>query len=141
MKAPGKGILQVTSVLFIVFGAIATLFSLIALIGSAALTSLAGQVEGASGLVAAAGSMLLIASLILIFSSVLEIVIGILGLKKCANPAQANFFIVTGIVLCVITLVSMIMSFSVLSLIGFVLPILYIVGGFQNKNANAAPAA
>jgi hypothetical protein len=140
MNAPGKGMLKVTSILFIVFGAIATLFSIIALIGSAALTSIAGQIDEGSGIVAAAGSMLLVASIILIVSSLLELFIGIFGVGKSADPAKANYFIVTGIVLCALTLVSMIMNFSALSLIGFVLPILYIIGGFQNKKA-AAPAA
>ena len=127
MNAPGKGILKVVSILFIIFGAIATIFSIIALIGSTMASSLFG------GLVA----ILVIATIIALISSLLELVLGIVGLKKCADPSQANFFIVTGIILCVLNLVSMIMSFSVLSLIGFVLPILYIVGGVQNKNAKA----
>lgn len=58
---------------------------------------------------------------------------------KSEDPSRANFFIVTGIVLCALYLISMIMSFNVLSLINFVLPILFIVGGVQNKNA-AAPS-
>ena len=127
MNAPGKGILKVVSILFIIFGAIATIFSIIALIGSSMVSSVIGGL----------GAILVVATIIALISSLLELVLGIVGLKKCADPSQANFFIVTGIVLCVLNLVSMIMSFSVLSLIGFVLPILYIVGGVQNKNAKA----
>ncbi len=127
MNAPGKGILKVVSILFIIFGAIATIFSIIALIGSSMVSSVFGGL----------GAILVVATIIALISSLLELVLGIVGLKKCADPSQANFFIVTGIVLCVLNLVSMIMSFSVLSLIGFVLPILYIVGGVQNKNAKA----
>ena len=125
MNAPGKGILKVVSILFIIFGAIATILSIVGLLGSAYLSSLA------FGL----GGILVVAMVIALIGSALELVLGIVGLKKCDNPAQANFFIVAGIVLCVLNLVSMIMSFSVTSLIAFVLPILYIVGGVQNKNA------
>lgn len=128
MNAPGKGILKVVSILFIIFGAIATIFSIIALIGSSMVSSVFGGL----------GAILVVATIIALISSLLELVLGIVGLKKCADPSQANFFIVTGIVLCVLNLVSMIMSFSVLSLIGFVLPILYIVGGVQNKNAGSS---
>jgi hypothetical protein len=131
MDAPGKGMLKVVSILFIIFGAIATIVSIVALVGSAVLTA---YTEGLAGI-------FIVGSIILLLVSVLELIVGIIGLKKCADPAQAGFFIVTGIVLCVLGLVSMIMtlsSFQVTSLISFVLPILYIVGGFMNKNAKTA---
>jgi hypothetical protein len=125
MNAPGKGILKVVSILFIVFGAIATIVSIIGLVGSSMVSSVFGGL----------GAILVVATVIALISSILELVIGIIGLKKCEDPSQANFFIVTGIVLCALNLISMIMSFSFLSLIGFVLPVLFIVGGVQNKNA------
>ena len=128
MNAPGKGILKVSSIIFIIFGAIATIFSIIALIGSSMVSSVFGGL----------GAILVVATIIALISSLLELVLGIVGLKKCDDPSQANFFIVTGIILCVLNLVSMIMSFSVLSLINFVLPILFIVGGVQNKNAGSS---
>lgn len=128
MNAPGKGILKVSSIIFIIFGAIATIFSIIALIGSSMVSSVFGGL----------GAILVVATIIALISSLLQLVLGIVGLKKCADPSQANFFIVTGIILCVLNLVSMIMSFSVLSLINFVLPILFIVGGVQNKNAGSS---
>ena len=128
MNAPGKGILKVSSIIIIIFGAIATIFSIIALIGSSMVSSVFGGL----------GAILVVATIIALISSLLELVLGIVGLKKCDDPSQANFFIVTGIILCVLNLVSMIMSFSVLSLINFVLPILFIVGGVQNKNAGSS---
>lgn len=134
MDAPGKGILKVVSILFIIFGAIATIFSIIALVGSAALTSLTdglGVVQGLSGI-------LIVASIIALVGSAAELVIGILGVGKSDDVSKCMFFIVTGFVLCAINLISMIMFFQVTSLIGFVLPVLYIVGGFMNKNAKAA---
>ena len=130
MNAPGKGMLKVVSILFIIFGAIATVVSLIAVFGAAALSSLTGGVT----------AILLVGMILLLIVSVLELIIGIIGVKKCADPSQAGFFIVTGIVLCVLALVSIILSisgggFDFTGLIGFVLPILYIVGGNMNKKA------
>lgn len=127
MNAPGKGLLKVVSILFIVFGAIAVVVSLIALLGSAALA--AYDVTGALG------GILIVGTIIALIASALELVIGIMGVKKSGEPSQANFFIVTGIILCVLQLVSMILNFQVTSLIGFVLPVLFIVGGAMNKKA------
>ena len=131
MDAPGKGMLKVVSILFIIFGAIATIVSIIAIIGSAVLTAYT----------VGFGAIFLVGSILLLIVSVLELIIGIIGLKKCADPSQAGFFIVTGIVLVVLGLVSMfltISNFQVTSLISFILPILYIVGGYMNKNAKTA---
>lgn len=137
MNAPGKTMLKVVSILFIIFGAIAALLSLIAVFGAAVVSA---YTEGI-------GAILLIATILMLIVSVVELVIGIVGLKKCADPSQSGFFIVTGIILCVLSLISLVLSiagssFSATGLIGFVLPILYIVGGSMNKNAQpVAPQA
>ena len=130
MDAPGRGILKITSILFIIFGAIATLFSLLAIFGSSLVTAV-------GGVVGVLGGTLLIGSILMIVVSVLELIVGIMGYKKSDDPSQANFFIVIGIVLCILALVSMILFFQVTGLIGFVLPILFIVGGYMNKGATA----
>lgn len=138
MNAPGKGLLKTVSILFIIFGAIATIVSLLGVLGSAVLTSVAGEYGAA-----AVGGMLMIVTIILLIVSVLELVLGIVGLKKSGDPAQAQFFIVTGIILCVLSLASLVLGiigetgFNPMSLIGFVLPVLYIVGGNMNKKAVA----
>jgi hypothetical protein len=133
-NAPGKTMLQVVSIIFIVFGAIATIVSIIALAGSALLTAAVGGF----------GALFLVVSIIALASGVLELIIGILGLKKSKDPSKANFFIGWGIAMCVINLITMILSFlpgaafSWTSLIGFILPVLYIVGGVMNKKAVTA---
>ncbi|UOO37100.1 hypothetical protein IZU99_07435 [Oscillospiraceae bacterium CM] len=132
MNAPGKGLLKTVSILFIVFGAIAAVISLLAVFGSAVLATADGG--------AALGGILLLATILLLIVSVLELVLGIVGLGKSGDPSKAGYFITVGIVLCVISLVSIIIGvtnngFQVTSLIGFVLPVLYIVGGFMNKKA------
>ena len=134
MNAPAKGLLKTVSILFIIFGVIATIISLIAVLGSAVLTSMAGIVG------AALGGILLVVTILLLGVSVLEFILGIIGLKKCADPTKANYFIVSGIILCILSLVSLIIgivngSFQYTGLVGFVLPLLYIVGGVMNKKA------
>lgn len=133
MDAPGKGILKVVSVLFIIFGAIATVLSIIALVGSAWLSSQAGN--AASALAAGFTGLLVAGSIVLLITSVLELILGIIGLKKSDEPSQANFFIISGIILSVLALVGLIIYFQLTSLISFVLPVLYIVGGAMNKKA------
>lgn len=134
MDAPGKGILKVVSILFIIFGAIATVLSIIALIGSSWISQ---QAQDAASAVATGLSGILVAgSVLLLITSLLELILGIMGLKRSDEPKHANFFIVTGIILCIFALISMIMYFQLTSLIGFVLPVLYIVGGAMNKKAN-----
>jgi hypothetical protein len=79
--------------------------------------------------------------IILLVGSVLELVIGIIGVgKRSGDPSKAGFYIVTGIILCIINLIGLVIGivngeFQWTGLIGFVLPILYIIGGAMNKKA------
>jgi hypothetical protein len=137
LNTPGKGLLKTVSILFIVFGAIATVVSLAGVVGSAALTALGGAVG------TALGGILLVALFIMLAVSILELIVGIIGVNRAGNPAKANFFITTGIILGVLSIVPLIIgastgSFPWMSLISFILPILYIMGGFMNKSAAAA---
>jgi len=118
MKDSGKVLLKVISVIFIIFGVIAVIASLIALFTL-------------SGL----GTAWVVATIILLISSLIELIIGIIGYKKSADPGESNFFIVTGFVLGILMLISIVMSFSVWNLIGFILPVLYIIGGYMLRSA------
>jgi hypothetical protein len=141
MKAPGSGMLKVASILFIIFGAIAIFFSVIGLACASWAASNISTINAELGTTVAAALTVaaIIALSIGIIGGVLDLILGIMGMKKYADPSKANFFIISGFVLCALQLVSIILSFSVLSVIGFVLPVLFIVGGYQNKNANATP--
>ncbi len=135
MNAPAKGLLKVVSILFIIFGAIATIVSLLGVFGSAVLSSVVGAI----------GGVLLLIMIVALLSSVLHLVLGIIGVgKRSADPSKAGFYIVSGIILVVLGLISLILGFtsdagtSWSSYVGFVLPILYIIGGFMNKKAAVA---
>lgn len=152
MNAPGKSLLKVVSILFIIGSIIVIIISILTLLTLTFLPNMIGglmdeyasefgdfsnELAEVSGLF---GSLVSIALILGIITSVIQLIIGIIGLKKCGDPSQAQFFIVTGIILCLLSLVSIILSavggdFQFTGVIGFVLPILYIVGGLQNKKA------
>jgi hypothetical protein len=136
MDAPGRSLLRVTSILLIIFGAIDAFISIFSLACTSFLSNAATGITGSAAAGTAVGVILAIAAILLLAAGVLDLVLGIMGLKKCGDPAQANYFIICGIVLCVVPFISMVMSFQITSLIGFVLPALYIVGGYMNKKAS-----
>lgn len=149
MNAPGKSLLKVVSILFIIFGAIGAVVSALALAASAAGSAIAGAAADAAGsdaataVVAVVTGVVIIASVVGLIDSALTLVFGIIGVgKKSGDPGKGGFYVVTGVILCALALVSIIltMAFSTSgfpwsSLINFVLPILYIVGGSMNKKA------
>ena len=116
MNDNGRLFLKAISIIFIVFGAIATIVSIIALI------NLSG-----------AGTGWVVGTVLLLISSLVALIIGIVGLKKSEDPSEANFFIFTGFILGIMMLISLVMSFSIWNLIGFVLPVLYIIGGYMQR--------
>lgn len=132
MNAPGKGILKVASILYIVFGG---LWALLAIIGFFA----AGFIADFFGPFAAFGAIGgIFVGLVFLIAAAVNLVVGIIGVK---NPTKSIFFIVFGFILGALTLISLISSFSIWLLLGLVLPVLLIVGGFMNKNASTpAPA-
>jgi hypothetical protein len=139
MNAPAKNLLKVSSILMIIFGAIATGVTIISLAGSAGEASRLGGFTG-----------IIIATIILIaVGSALELTAGIIGLKKYSDPTRRRYFILSGMILCVLSLASLIVSIAdgsftffilgiptgVLKSIAFMLPILFIIGGAMNRKA------
>lgn len=88
MEAPGKGLLKVVSILFIIFGAIATIISIFALAGSAWLSN-AGVDQTQSVMMAGLGGVLLFGSILLLITSVLELILGIVGFKRSGGGVPA----------------------------------------------------
>jgi hypothetical protein len=139
MNAPGKGILKAASILFIIFGVISIIASIILLAGAGIATAVLGEF-GAGAL----GGLLMAVVVLALIVSVLMLVIGIIGVgKRSGDPSKAGFYIVTGVILCILSLISLVIgivnnSFQWTSLVSFVLPILYIIGGAMNKKAAVA---
>lgn len=136
MNAPGNGILKVTSILYIVFGGIFALLAVLSLFLGPLLGSLLGSFFGAIG-----GLAGFVIFLVLIFIAAVDLVVGIIGVKQSGDPSKALFFIIFGFILGGLALISFITNFEIGNLIGLVLPVLLIVGGFMNRNAAQPPVA
>ena len=122
MEAKGSTFLKVTGILMIVFGAIALIVSIIAILGTYDMT------------------MLYVGGVFALISAVAEFVAGIIGVINAKLPHKANTCIVWGVVVAVMCIAGEIISmiggsqFNVFSLIcGLVIPVLYIIGAVKNK--------
>lgn len=111
--AKGAGFLKVTGILMIIGGAIGIIFSIIALLGIAALVG-----------------------------SIAQLVAGIIGVANCKKPEKAMTCIVFGVIVAVFNVAGVILnvagggSFNFVSLItGLILPVLYVIGAGLNKKA------
>ncbi len=151
MNMPDKRLLKTGSILLIVFGAISTVISVFGLI-----YSFIGVYDPAIdvSLFVEWASILIVTMILIFVSSALELILGCIGLKKCKDPANGGFFIAAGIVLCALSLVSLALSLAcgsfnmtslsiptgILTIVGAVLPVLYIIGGCIYKKS-ASPAA
>jgi len=133
MNAPGKTMLKVVSIIYIVIGAICALLMILSLFLGSLLASLANNIFGALGGIL--GGALFIVFLI---PAAADLIVGIIGVKFCGDPSKASFFIVVGFIMGGLMLISLFGAFSIWNLLGLVLPILYIVGGFMNRNAAQA---
>ncbi|MGN0601869.1 MAG: hypothetical protein ACI4I7_04085 [Oscillospiraceae bacterium] len=132
--AKGSGFLKVTGILMIIFGSIALIVSIVAILGIAALAYISSG-EMSSALLYTAGVLSLI-------SAVAEFVTGILGVKNCKRPEKAGTCIAWGIIVIVLSVAGSILtvvggdSFPVFSfLLGLVMPVLFIIGAVKNKKS------
>lgn len=133
----GRLMLKVVGILYIVFASFSILAGLVAIAGGAAL-----GIAGGESLALGLGALAVILGFVAILSSVFGLVVGILGVKWCNRPDKAGTLFVLGIVLIVLAALSLLSSFSgdssasvVSSLLGLVLPVLYTLGAWQNKQS------
>lgn len=129
----GSTLLKVISILLIIFSIISLLFLLFS-----------GVIASFGVLLGSAGSWALLGLLVFpSLSVVLELVTGIVGVMNSNKPQKAQSCIMLGIVLLVIVALGSISTFTrafdfsdVISVVvGFLLPVLYLVGAVQLKNA------
>ncbi|WP_440448241.1 hypothetical protein [Ruminococcus sp.] len=126
----GSKFLKVTGILMIIFGSIALIIAIMALLGLGVLEAIGAPM----GLLWASG-------IIALLGAVAEFVSGIIGVVNWNKPNKANTCIGWGIAvaaMCVIsnifTLIGYPENFNVFSLLtGLVIPVLYLIGAFKNK--------
>lgn len=124
--------LKVTGILMIISGGISIIVSIIAVLGVGVLAAALG---GDGSL-----TLLMLAAVLALISAVISLVAGILGVKNAAKPEKAMVCIVFGILTAVLSVLGNVLtvagggSFSIPNLLlGLVIPVLYLIGAFQNK--------
>lgn len=135
----GRLMLKVVGILYIVFASFSILAGLVAIAGGAAL----GITGGGESLAVGLGALAMILGFVAILSSVFSLVAGILGVKWCNRPDKAGTLFVLGVVLTALAVLNLLSSFGgdngsaavVGALIGLVLPVLYTLGAWQNKQS------
>lgn len=136
----GSKFLKVTGILMIIFGAIALIVSIIALAGLGLVASVAAAMEEEISM-----GLLTVSAILALVGAIVEFVAGIIGVKNWAKPEKAGVCITWGIIVVALCIVSNVMTligypenFSAFSLVtGLVIPVLYLIGGFQNKKLAA----
>jgi hypothetical protein len=128
MPTTSQKIIQVTSIIMIVGGGIGIIVSLMGFASVALLVAL-----GASG-------MLYLAMVFAVLASIFELIAGIIGVKNYKNPASGQKLFTLGLICCLISILSQVLTvalggqFNFLSLVlGLVLPGLYTYAAYNLK--------
>jgi len=126
----------VVSILLIIGGALSIisgfgLFGLISLVNAAG-----GYYAGPSV------GLIVITGIIAIVAGAYELIVGIIGVRNADKPAQGGLLFTLGIGLCVITLISMILTIAAggnafSGILGFVLPVLFLIGAMNLRKQAA----
>jgi len=131
MEQQKNKLLQICGILMIIGGSLGIILSIVAVLGSIALVALAGG----------SGMLLLVASILAIVSSIVSLIAGIAGVKNADKPENAGKCITYGMINIAFSLLGNVLGviggnsfFSVSTFTGLVLPALYLVGAYQNKN-------
>lgn len=133
----GQKLLKVTSILMIIGGVIAVIAGFLAILGISALVALSESAEGAG--------LLYASSIIVVVASVIQFIAGIKGIGACSAPQKAASCIKWGIIIAVLSIISMIIGligggeFNIVSLVlNLLLPGLYIFSAVQMKGSTNA---
>lgn len=135
-KLKGRMMLNVTGILYIILSSLRIIGTLLSLIGSWMLIL---SMIGADFLFL---MPLFLSAFVQICLGVLGLVSGVLGVKWCARADKAHPLFVLGIVLVALSALPLILAIVTesgadvtVSTLGLVLPILYAVGAYQNKQS------
>ncbi len=130
MEKKSNGFLKVTGILMIIGGGIGIIVGMLAVTGVALLSG-AGYNS----------TLLTVGAIFAVVSAVVSLVAGILGVANAAKPEKAMVCIVCGILTVLMAIIGTVITmvgggqfpFGNL-LTGLVLPVLYLIGAFQNKS-------
>ncbi|HZJ56936.1 MAG TPA: hypothetical protein VFD89_01710 [Clostridia bacterium] len=133
MARESNKFLKVTGILMIIGGSFGVIFGIIAVIGVGAAAALLGS-EAKMGL-------LVLSSVLVLIGGIISLVAGIIGVKNAAIPEKAQTCIVFGILAAAVSVGGNLLKvagggkFNFLGILtGLVLPVLYLIGAYQNKS-------
>lgn len=124
-KLPGSTYLKVVGIIYLIFGVIAaiSLFAMIAMVIDYGFDA-----------------MLAVALVLSILIVALDIIAGIFGIRYNNSREKAGFLFNYGIALLIVVIVNLVVGammsgLNILGIIGIILPILFLVGSYKNKQA------
>ena len=131
---PGRGMLKVTGILYIVFGGITMLLALFALLGTIAMPEYMEYVAGISA------DFLAVMAMVLFIQSGFSLFVGIVAVRNCADAEKATFIRAIVIIHLVMLVLQIIVDISIGSIpieaiAGVTVPIVALVGAQKNVNA------
>jgi len=113
----GKFLCKTISVLMMVFGLVVAIYAVIYMI----------RPEDVSNWTAAV--------VVLIITCLLELIFGAIGFRNSDDPGKASYFIIIGTIAAILAIVSMCMAITQWTVVSFVLPVFYIIGGALLRKA------
>ena len=131
--APGRTILKVVGILYVVFGGIGIF---VAASGLAALDAVRGAAGmfGGGALAAQATAGLRGALIFALIVAGYQIFMGIVGIRFCAVLEKASMLLVLGVLALILVVIGLIISgFTILVIFSLPLPILYVIGAHKNR--------
>lgn len=132
-NAPGKNYLLAVGILLVIGGGLSMFLVIPTLLLGIASLSIGGL-----------GVIIFLAALLACAMAIIDLIAGIVGIVNRNKPEKAKVCMGFGITMIVFAVLGFISSISaqdvnyVSSLLGLLLPILYLVGASKNKNAAAA---
>lgn len=130
MEKKSNKFLKVTGILMIIGGGLGIILGIIAV-----------GVVGVAMAIGEASGLTMFGSILVLVSAVVSLIAGIIGVKNASKPEKAQTCIVFGILTAVFAVLGSALSmaggssFNFTSfLIGLVLPVLYLIGAYQNKS-------
>lgn len=136
-QAPGRGLLKVTGILYIVLSVIGFIGVLGVLLGGGLLAATG------TGLGMALGIMAFLSVIVALAQSVFGLIMGIMGTKYCDVLEKAGTCFVMGMIVTVLGVISFLgdlmndPGFATLlgGALGLAIPVLYTLGAYKNKQA------
>ena len=136
--APGRGMLKVTGILYIVFGSMSVVMALLAMLGAAVIAEFGEGALGVDLYGATAGFVALI-SVIMLVQSGFSIFLGIVCIRFAPRIEKGAFLRNMIILHMVFLLMSLVLDPSALTVVSFVVPIIALIGAIRNNKANEYP--